>query len=134
MIEAAHKRPDLTMPEAEAELLRQYYEKADVILEYGSGGSTVMASEMECKHVTSVESDKAWWQMMMEWLDANPAAEGSTVDMLYADIGPTREWGYPKDERSWKQFAQYPLAVWEMDELRAPDVVLVDGRFRVGCS
>ena len=38
MIEAAQKRPDLTMPEAEAELLRQHYEEADVILEYGSGG------------------------------------------------------------------------------------------------
>lgn len=134
MIEAAHKRPDLTMPEAEAELLRQHYEDADVILEYGSGGSTVMASEMEGKHITSVESDKAWWKMMMEWFETNPASKGSTVDMLYADIGPTREWGHSKDERSWKQFAQYPLAVWEMDELRAPDVVLVDGRFRVGCA
>jgi len=80
------------MPEAEAELLRQHYEDADVILEYGSGGSTVMASEMEGKHITSVESDKAWWKMMMEWFETNPASKGSTVDMLYADIGPTREW------------------------------------------
>ena len=134
MFEAALQRPDLTMPVAEAELLRQHYEDADAILEYGSGGSTLMAAEMEGKHVTSVESDKAWWQMMMECFEANPASRGSTVDMLYSGIGPTREWSYPKDERSWKQFAQYPLAVWEMDELRAPDVVLVDGRFRVGCS
>ena len=42
--------------------------------------------------------------------------------------------GHPKDERAWKQFAHYPLAVWKMDELRAPDVVLVDGRFRLGCD
>jgi len=76
MIEAAHKRPDLTMPEAEAELLRQHYEEVDMILEYGSGGSTVMASEMEGKHITSVESNKAWWKMMLEWFETNPASKG----------------------------------------------------------
>ena len=62
------------MPVVEAELLRQHYEDADAILEYGSGGSTLMAAEMEGKHVTSVESDKAWWQMMMECFEANPAS------------------------------------------------------------
>ena len=67
MVEEAHKRPDLTIPEAEADFLCQHYEEADVILEYGLGISSVMASEMEGKHITSVESDKAWWQMMMEW-------------------------------------------------------------------
>ena len=42
--------------------------------------------------------------------------------------------GHPKDERACKQFAHYPLAVRKMYELRAPDVVLVDGRFRLGCA
>jgi hypothetical protein len=96
MIEATHKRPDLTMPEAEAELLRQHYEEVDMILEYGSGGSTVMASEMEGKYITSVESNKAWWKMMMEWFETNPTSKGSTVNMFYSDIGPTCEWGIPK--------------------------------------
>ena len=123
MIEAAHKRRDLTMPGAEAELLSQHYEDPDVILEYGLGGSSVMASEMEGKHITSVESDKAWWKMMMEWFETNPASKRSTIDMLHADIGPTREWGHPMNGRVWKQFAQYPLAVWEMDKLSALDVV-----------
>jgi hypothetical protein len=86
MIEAAHKRPDLTMPEAETELLRQHYEEADVILENGSGGSTVMVSEMGGKLIPSVESDKAWWKMMMELFETNPGSKSSNVDMLYADI------------------------------------------------
>ena len=100
MVEEAHKRPGLTILEAEVDFLRQHYEEADVILGYGSGASTVMASEMEGKYITSVESDKAWWKMIMEWFETNPASNGSTVDMLYADIGPTREWGHPKDERA----------------------------------
>ena len=102
MVEAAHKRPDLTMPEAEAELLRQHYEEADMFFGYGSAGSTVMVSGMKGKHITSVESDRAWWKMMMEWFETNPASNGSTVDMLYADIGPSRECGHPKDEHAWK--------------------------------
>lgn len=42
------------MPPAEAEALRMAYEEAEVILEYGSGGSTVVAAELPGKHVTSV--------------------------------------------------------------------------------
>ena len=88
---SALTKPELTMPELEANLLRDTYAAADVILEYGSGGSTVLASEMTDKHVTSVESDKRWWRMMMEWFDGHPAHGTSSVEMLYADIGPTKE-------------------------------------------
>ena len=102
MVEAAHKRPDVTMPEAEAELLRQHYEQKDMILGYEPAGSTIMASEMKGKHTTSVESDKPWWKMMMEWFETNPASNGSNADMLYADVGPSCECGHPKDERAWK--------------------------------
>lgn len=122
------------MPEVETAVLLTHYAQADVILEYGSGGSTVLAAEMDDKHVTSVESDKVWWCNMLEWFDANPAGTGTTVDLIYADIGPTREWGHPKDDRAWKRFADYPLGVWDSEGFRAPDVVLVDGRFRVGCA
>ena len=49
-------RPELTLPEAEAALLRETYDRAGVILEYGSGGSTVLAAEQPGKTVPSVES------------------------------------------------------------------------------
>ena len=54
------QRPVLTLPPAEAEALRAAYAIADVILEYGSGGSTALAAEMPGKTVFSVESDAAW--------------------------------------------------------------------------
>jgi hypothetical protein len=59
-------RPELTLPEAEAATIRAAYERAGVILEYGSGGSTVLGAELG-KRVLSVESDKAWAQMMRDW-------------------------------------------------------------------
>ena len=127
-------RPELTLPPEEAALLREVNERAEVILEYGSGGSTVMASEMPGKAVWSVESDQAWAQMMRGWLAANPPAESTEVDVVWSDIGPTKEWGHPVDHFEWVRFARYPLEVWDLKGFRHPDVVLVDGRFRQGCA
>lgn len=134
-LQAAHiERPVLTMPAPEAQALRSAYQAAHVILEYGSGGSTVMAAEMPGKHVTSVESDRKWARMMKRWFEASPAAEGSTVDIIWSNIGKTRDWGHPVDDSEWRRFADYPLSVWKRKDFRHPDVVLVDGRFRVGCA
>lgn len=49
----------LTFPEAEKEIVEAAYEAADTILEYGSGGSTMLAA-CRGKHVTAVESDSGW--------------------------------------------------------------------------
>ncbi|WP_120501457.1 hypothetical protein [Roseovarius sp. EL26] len=135
MAEAATSiiRPELTLPEQEAECLRAAYQDARVVLEYGSGGSTVMAAEMPNKHVLSVESDRAWVQMMQAWFAENPPVENSKVDVIWADIGATGEWGHPKGHDNWRSFANYPLKVWSLSKFEQPDVVLVDGRFRSGC-
>jgi len=126
-------RPELTLPEAEAARLRDAYEQAGVILEYGSGGSTVMAGEMPAKRVFTVESDQSWAEMMRAWFHQAPPATGTEVDIIWSDIGPTKEWGYPAGNSEWQRYARYPLEVWELPEMRQPDVVLVDGRFRAGC-
>lgn len=133
MLAAAHipTRPELTLPAAEAACLRAAYENADVILEYGSGGSTVMASEMADKSVVSVESDKNWADMMCAWFAANPGL--STPKMHYADIGPTGQWGMPEGNKRWRAWPKYPLEIWKSESFRQPDVVLIDGRFRIGC-
>lgn len=131
---AALTRPDLTLPQAEAAALRDAYASAGRILEYGSGGSTVMAAEMPGKRVWSVESDPDWAAMMQDWLTANPPAPGTQVDIVHADIGPTRDWGHPKDDSQWRRFARYPLGIWTREGFDQPDVVLVDGRFRQGCA
>lgn len=127
-------RPEFTFPEAEADVLRDAYASADVILEYGSGGSTVMAAEKPRTRVFSVESDKGWAVMMRAWFEENPPAEGSQVDVIWSDIGETKQWGHPKDTTEYLRYARYPLSVWDLDEFEQPDVVLVDGRFRPGCA
>ena len=124
-------RPKLMFPDAEAALVTAEYTRADVILEYGSGGSTVLAGDMPGKQVFSVESDQNWAQMMRQWFADTPPQ--ASVDVIWTDIGPTKQWGWPKTDKHWRRFADYPLLVWDLDEFRHPDVVLVDGRFRQGC-
>lgn len=127
----ALERPELTLPPEAAELLRMEYDRATVILEYGSGGSTLLAAEMTGKQVFTVESDRGWINMMRAWLAAYPPL--SQVEIHHADIGPTKKWGHPKDETYWRRFIGYPLSVWDRPDFIHPDVVLIDGRFRVGC-
>lgn len=112
-------------------LLREDYARASVILEYGAGGSTLVAAEMTGKQVFAVESDASWIGMMKDWFAANPPL--SPVTLHHGDIGPTTDWGRPAHESQWRKFLNYPLTVWDRDDLLHPDVVLIDGRFRVGC-
>jgi hypothetical protein len=123
-------RPELTLPEAEAAALRAAYAAAGVVLEYGSGGSTVMAAELGA-NVFSVESDPDWAAMMQGWFKAN-SVKGK-VQIVHADIGPTRDWGHPETTAQFRKWPDYALKVWDLMGPLHPDVVLIDGRFRLGC-
>ncbi|MDP4033725.1 MAG: hypothetical protein Q8P60_12900, partial [Pseudorhodobacter sp.] len=79
-------RPIVTLPEVEAAALAAALRKAEVVLEYGSGGSTVMAADMG-KTVFSVESDAEWLDGMRQWFDRHPPK--AEVVLHHADIGPT---------------------------------------------
>jgi len=124
------ERPMLTLPGAEAEALTAGYGRAEVVLEYGSGGSTVLAAELG-KTVYSVESDAVWCGKMQEWFVDNPP-KGRVV-LHQADIGPTKKWGMPVGSAAFRRFPGYALSVWDLPGFEHPDVVLIDGRFRPAC-
>jgi hypothetical protein len=128
---AAVVRPVLTLPMPEAEALAQAYRAAGTILEYASGGSTVLAGERPQGTIFSVESDAAWLAGLQAWFDAHPPF--SRVVLHHADIGPTRTWGFPKGRGSVDLWPGYAMTVWERDDFLPPDLVLVDGRFRLAC-
>ena len=134
-VQAAQTVPDpteaggfaLTFGTREADLLRRFYAESRAIVEYGSGGSTVLAATLG-KPVVSVESDKAWADRMAETLAAHACAS-----VHYADIGPTRAWGFPDGAGAAARFHAYALSVWDRPDLVSPDLVLIDGRFRAAC-
>lgn len=126
-----HQVPELTLPPTEANFLEAAYAKADVILEYGSGGSTLLAARQKHSLVASVESDQSWAENLQAVLARDfPKAN---VKVHWENIGPTKEWGYPVDASQWRRYHRYPLAVWRQPWFAEPDLVLVDGRFRMAC-
>jgi hypothetical protein len=123
--------PELTLPLAEAAHLRAAFAQARVILEYGSGGTTVIAAQMPEKVVFSVESDPVWQGKMFDYFADHPPA--ATLHLHHGDIGPTGDWGHPKNDSDFRRWPSYPNSVWERGDFQNPDLVLIDGRFRVAC-
>lgn len=122
---------DLTFPSETADCVRQHYAEADVILEYGSGGSSFVGLGAGAALLMTVESDKAW----ADRINAALATRFEPARFLvhHVDVGPTREWGFPVDARRFRNFHAYALSVFDQPAYRHPDVVLIDGRFRVAC-
>lgn len=106
-------------------------------VEYGSGGSTVLAARAGA-HVISVESDPHYRRSVAKKVTA--AVPDNHADLIHADIGLTREWGRPVLTRptasrvaAWTQYLEAPWSRPELDG-RDPDVILIDGRFRVAAA
>lgn len=103
-------------------------------LEYGAGGSTKLAARTtSLSSITTVESDPGY---VAEHVGCDPAVESAIrsgrLRFMFADIGPTGMWGHPSDYSKahlWPTYALGPC----LHGYR-PDLILIDGRFRVACG
>ena len=126
------KNYTMTFTHACNDYVQKQYKKANVIVEYGSGGSTLLGAKFG-KYVVSVESSSSWLLGLL----------GSAVEQnlpgkivpIWADIGETKEWGFPVDDSKWKKWPDYSRLPWQFCKQHnlSPDVVLIDGRFRLAC-
>jgi hypothetical protein len=118
----------IMMSAAEVEFLKAQLGKAQRVVEFGAGGSTVLAASYpNIQHVTTIESDPAWIEKVTKGLRAP-----EKVTLVHGDIGPVKAFGHPKDFlRQADKFRNYwePLAAVDP----RPDFILIDGRFRVAC-
>lgn len=121
---------DLSFTQDCSQYIKKTYSKHKTILEYGSGGSTLLAAESGAMVVTT-ETDAKW---LVELMGAYQERElPGTIIPIFADIGPTKAWGRPIDESNIKQWPDYSQRAWRyLDEHQLhPDLILIDGRFRV---
>jgi hypothetical protein len=110
--------------------------KARVYLEYGSGGSTIVAAKSGARF-TSVDSDPFFLRAVENKITSEFGRLNG--DLIYCNIGITGFWGIPIFKRPSagrrKRWKRYPLAPWGgHDASFLPDLVLIDGRFRVACA
>ena len=121
----------LALPVAESALLCGAYAEARVILEYGAGGSTLIAAAVPGAKVTSVDSDPVWIARLTDRFAVQPPE--AELRLHHADIGPVRDWGPPADRSGRARWPAYASGVWDLPGFSAPDVVFIDGRFRLAC-
>jgi hypothetical protein len=135
--EAAASAPIISdapwLPELAAEWLREVLKTANCYLEYGSGATTVMAASMSVRHVITTESDPNWLAALRHKL--RQLGSSTHSELIHVDIGPTGKWGFPTSEENWRNYSKYPVASWThcLSHGLTPDIVLIDGRFRVAC-
>ncbi len=114
-----------------AAALRDACKGAQVLLEYGSGGSTFLALDAGVDFVASVESDAQGAADIGVSLAGRFDADRFLVH--HADIGPTKAWGQPANRSGFRRYHLYATEIWDHPQFRHPDVVLIAGQFRVAC-
>ncbi len=115
------------MSVAEIGKFKEYLQKSTDVFEFGCGGSTVLISHLEnIKNLHSVDSDLNWINKIKEKVKKN-------VVFHFVNIGELTYWGHPKDESQKTEWPKYSNVLKDLHDY-FPDLVFVDGRFRVACA
>lgn len=94
--------------------------------EYGCGASTIWCANHSAVPIIAVDTSADWISRV------RAAAERKTrLEIVHVDLGELGEWGRPVSYRRRADFAAYIEAPWTF--ALKPDLILVDGRFRVAC-
>ena len=124
---------NVSVTEGEQALLRRELAAATHYFEYGSGESTLLAlGQDNLRRIASVESDASFLERnLLPRAEVRENLASGRLTLHPIDVGPTRNWGMPRDNSRRENWPSYPRAI----ELAAEpwDLVLVDGRFRIAC-
>lgn len=121
------------MSDGERDLFERTLAKATHYMEFGSGGSTLMAVRSPATVILSVESDPAWLAKIRQHPEIADAVARQRLFLTHADIGPVGEWGRPADETMKPRWPHYYADPFFATDILF-DLILIDGRFRVGSA
>jgi len=99
-------------------------------LEFGAGGSTVVASALVAGRVVTVDSSREWLEAVATACRAPGRAPPRTV---LVDLGPIGPWGRPTDPATRSRWPAYHTQIWDSEQAESFDTFMIDGRFRVAC-
>ena len=131
LVKNIHVSTETTMSEEEIQCLLKYLSKSRVYLEFGSGHSTLLASQFKGLKVISLKTDQTYIQYLK--LEIEKRGSQAQIDFVHLDIGPVAEWGWPIDTQNTSRFANYILGTINQahNKTLIPDLILIDGRFRI---
>lgn len=100
--------------------------RARVYGEYGCGASTIWMAANSSALIQSVDSSADW----IAEVRRRTAAAERPPRLTHVDLGPLGDWGRPLGYGARRLIPSYLEAPWQGE---APELVLIDGRFRVAC-
>lgn len=106
-------------------LFKDAIQTALVYGEYGVGASTIWVARNYDIPMISVDSSSEWLDLVRKKIPQNKWTA------KHVDVGPLADWGTPQTHSLRANYKYYPRALWQSKV--DPDLVLVDGRFRVAC-
>ncbi|HET9513222.1 MAG TPA: hypothetical protein VFO95_04770 [Gemmatimonadales bacterium] len=107
-------------------LFKDHVARSRVYGEYGCGKSTIWVAHHAACEILSVDASADWIGTVARLTAAAPRPPR----MTHVDLGEVGDWGRPLTYTRRQHFRDYVSAPWSHPG-RTPDVVLVDGRFRV---
>jgi hypothetical protein len=117
------------MSAAELALFQAFLRHSRRYVEFGVGGTTVLAAAQVTEWVVSVDSSQPW----IEKTRAACAGAHLQPEFHFVDIGPLTEWGFPTDPSTKSRWKFYSGGLWRHERVSQADLYFVDGRFRVAC-
>lgn len=135
-VAAAAAAPDFRplMAEAEQNCLQRHLDRSHGYVEFGSGGSTLLAVRSPVAAIHSVESSPQWIDLLRSHPEIAAAERRGRLRLCPVDIGAVGEYGHPVELDDAYRWPAYYRDVWDLADPSWTDLVLVDGRFRVACA
>lgn len=109
----------------------KYIKNRKIYFEWGCGGSTFQLSKKKnIKTIYSVESDLEWIKKVNSKLKNY---QKNKINWIENDLNTeSNTWGYPSLDCPLKKKIDYSSQILNIKEI--PDIILIDGRFRVSCA
>lgn len=121
-----------SMPRVSLARLEELLTKCESYLEYGCGGSTTLAAKLGVKNLIYCDTSSVWMDSVSKIIKTYTETKSYPV---FIDLGDVIAWGRPKDQTnalSWKNYCYKPWVIANKNNIK-PQLILVDGRFRVAC-
>ncbi len=120
------KKQETSLFDGDDALFKTLVSKADIYGEYGVGQSTSWVFKNSSANILSVDTSKEWIEKVKSNLDSS-----DRLKLEWIDLGELGDWGRPVNYSKRENIYKYIESIWGRDE--SPELVLIDGRFRVCC-
>ena len=124
----AKKLSATTLFDGDDTLFKKLIQKTDVYFEYGCGKSTEFLLNYSEVDIYSVDTSLDWVSRIKS---VGNCIDKKRLSIEWVDVGPLADWGRPSSFSHRHNFKHYAECLWH--KKKKPDLVLIDGRFRVNC-